>query len=145
MNLEIKVDLTTTIPYANKGKTEDGSFILLKAPTTKNMSECSLLKKLFMQSAMSAQKENSNVEKESPGEEAETTASDVMQMIFAFGDAKNITSAMIAAKKLFKDVGQIEGEIDLTFPLIDQISIDDFENMLGEYFVNFTAASMLGN
>ncbi len=55
-----------------------------------------------------------------------------------------ITKARMAAKELFKDVCFVDGEKKMTSVLIDSLSIDDFNLMVGSYLKNFIAASILG-
>jgi hypothetical protein len=146
MKREITINLEHGLEYALKGDSEDAKFITLKAPTAKNISDCSLLKKLFTNAALALNKHNEKSEKQTAEktDDAETSGSDVMELIYAFGNSEDIEKGMIAAKNIFKNCGYVDGEVQLTMPLIDKISAEDFESMVGEYISNFTAASMLG-
>jgi len=143
MQREIEIKLTSPVQYAFKGDTVDAKFVMLKAPTARNISDCSFLKKMFTNAAIKAGEHNKK-ESSSSDSDVDVTGSDVMELVYAFGDSEDIEKAMIAAKKIFKDCGELDGEITLTMPLIDEISLDDFELMVGEYIANFIAASMLG-
>ena len=51
---------------------------------------------------------------------------------------------LLSAVELFKSgVAYIEGEAKVTRPVLDEMSNDDLEGMLGEYLANFILRSVL--
>lgn len=149
MQSQITVNLTKSIAYDIKGDVEQAKFITLDAPTARNITDCSHLKKLFTNAALAANEHNkdakvSNGKEGSDGNSSDVSGADVMELVYTFGNSDDIEKSFIAAKNIFKNCGLLDGEIALTMPLIDKISADDFELMVGEYIANFTAASMLG-
>lgn len=147
MQREIQVILTNGLEYAYKGDTEIAKFVNLKAPTAKNIVDCGFLKRLFTNAAYKASELNKGEEpsNKKDSQAQDISGSDIVELIYAFGDAEDIEKAFVAAKNIFKNCGVLDGEVGLTAPLVDSLSVDDFEMMVGEYIANFTAASMLGN
>lgn len=139
---EINVPLTTQVKYHNKGEDAEAQFIMMAAPTSKNMVECAIIKQCFTQAAVAVSKdaEGSSSDKEDK-DDSGVNPKDIIQMMFA--STTDMNKLWVSAKVLFKDVVLFEGEVKASVPLIDKISIDDLQNMLGEYLVNFIAASML--
>jgi len=137
----IVFELTEKFEYASKGDMVQASFIELAPPTSKNMTECAALKQAFYRALPEGDDDNSN---ENPGadEKIAITGSEVIALILRSKDVELIT-VLLHAHELFKSVGLVEGEEKLTKPLIDKISPDDFENMVGEYLINFILASTL--
>ena len=57
----------------------------------------------------------------------------------------DLSDVFDVAKKLFQfpGIALIDGEQKFNNELINRLSIDDLEDMLGEYMINFTLASSL--
>jgi len=148
MQRQITINLENSVPYDKKGDVEYAKFVTLDAPTARNIADCSHLKKLFTNAALAANEHNkdakeSNSREGSVSNSSDVSGADVMELVYAFGNSDDIEKAFIASKNIFKNCGLLDGEIALTMPLIDKISADDFELMVGEYIANFTSASML--
>lgn len=135
--------LTTPFPYGTaSGEKEDASFITLKAPTSRNSRECAALKQAFFRAV--ADNEGGEGDGESNLENIQ--GADVL-MTMAMSTAVDLPDVLETAKHLFTKgrVAFVEGEekVPLTKPLLELMSQDDVEGMLGDYLVNFTLASSL--
>lgn len=139
MKESIVFELTESFEYANKGDSVKASFIELSAPTSKNMTECSSLKQAFYRALPEGDDDDDKPEKD---DSVEIKGSEVIAMILRSKDVELIT-VLLHARELFKSVGLVDGEVGLTKPLMDKITPDDFENMVGDYLVNFILASTL--
>lgn len=139
------------IPYATKdGETVDGSFIKLVSPSAKQLKYCTELKQAFMRS-MSDTGSNYTPEqiedaKRIVKDSGKTmSGSDIINALYGNKDV-DMVKVLINAIELFRSgVATMEGEVNLTKPLIDAMSQDDLENMTGEYMVNFILRSVLKN
>ena len=139
--------LTQKFSYAHQGQQPSATFVTLKAPTSRNLKECAFLKQAFgrAQAALQdrAAMQSAITEGREASEDTKIEGDDVILMLAA-STAVEYGDVLDVAKKLFSSgVAQIEGETKLTSPLIDSMSVEDFEGMLGQYLVNFTLASLL--
>lgn len=140
MDNTIRYELTKPLEYALKGDLQTASFIELRAPTSRNMTECAALKQAFCRALPDT--ENATDSDREGKEVSEITGQDIMGLILRSKDVELIT-VLLHARKLFSNVGFIDGEVRLNNLLMDDIDPDDFENMVGEYLARFTLASML--
>ena len=140
MDKEVTYTLETPLKYAYRGEPMDGEFITLKAPTSRNMAECAALKQAFFR----ALPQDGAVEADTTDTgDAEITGEGVMTLITMSKDVE-LASVLVTGRELLTSgVALIEGEEKLTKPLLDNISQDDLEGMLGEYLANFILASAL--
>lgn len=147
MNEDVNINLTGSVLYDFKGDKVEAKFVTLKAPTSKNISECAIMKQCFYKAVRFHQR-NSDVEDTSPSpsgkleDDGKLEAGDLMQMIYA-SDA-DTDKLFIAAKKLFKNnIMLFDGETTATLLMIENLPVDDFENIVGGYIVNFIVASII--
>lgn len=141
---EINVKLSDELEYDYQGDKKQAEFITLKKPTARNVHLTSIIKSSFQNAAMEISKQNESERKEiekNKSEEFELEPEEAMQLLFAVPDG--VEKCMIAFKELLRDVALIDGEIKATVPLIDSLSVDDFENIFGKYLINFILASLL--
>ncbi len=138
---EFEFPLTTPISYARGGSQEEAQFILLKAPSSRNSRQCAALKQAFWRSVNPDRGQEGGNETDAS---AVITGQDVVTMI-SMSQVVDLADVLDVAKDLFTKgkVAQVDGEVPLTRPLIDEMSQDDVEAMVGEYLVNFTLASSL--
>lgn len=139
--------LESPFEYAFKGETRKAGFISLHAPTMKQHSYAASLKQSIMRSVQSnegveklASNESKLVEEEGDKKDGEITSQVVLSLIF---NSKGVDVNVIfeQTKELFKHGGAlIDGEEKLTTLLINKMSVDDFQNLTGEYIANFTLA-----
>jgi len=138
---EKSINLTTEVEYASKGETEKAKMVIIRPPTSRHINECSILKQCFFRAARSFSDGKEKAEKKETNED-DLTAEDVMQMMYS--SDIDITEVISAIRKLFKKgVLFFDGEVVATDPLMEKLSIDDFQTIAGEYLVNFILASAL--
>ncbi len=133
-------ELTEPFEYASGGDMVSANFIELTPPTSRNMTECSALKQAFYRAIPEGGRDDDD--KPEKEDTDDITGSEVISMILRSKDVDLIT-VLLHAKELFKSVGLVDGEVKFGKPLIDLMDPDDFENMVGEYLVNFILASTL--
>jgi len=129
--------------YGTKsGDQDSASWIELRPPTTRNSRECSALKQAFFRAANESESEEggpTEIDGDARGPQGEGIIA-----VMAMSTEVDLPEIMEVARKLFSSgVAQVDGETKLTTRLIESMSQDDFERMLGEYLVNFTLASAL--
>jgi hypothetical protein len=142
MKTEFDFEISVPFEYANKGEQATAQFITFKAPTSKHMQHCAFLKQAFFRALPDTQ---STDKVEDDGKEArEPTGAEIMQLILISPHVE-LVNVLIAAKELFtsKDIALVDGEVQLTKPLVDAMSQDDLEDCMGEYLANFILASAL--
>lgn len=142
---EFDFPLTTPFTYSHQGSQVEATFIRLTAPTSRHMRECAALKQAFGR-ANAALADRAAVQagaRKSEQQDEAITGEDVILMMAA-STVIEYPDVLDVAKKLFSGgVAMIDGETRLRGELVDRMSQDDFESMLGEYLVNFTLASLL--
>jgi hypothetical protein len=138
---EFQYILQTKFSYANKGETVQAEFITLSAPTSRTTRECAALKQAFFRATND--QETTTTTRESDAD-LDIDGSDVMALL-AISSSVDLPDVMDIGKKLFQmpGIALVDGETKLGSTLIDRMSVDDFESMLGEYFVNFILAFSL--
>lgn len=140
---EFNFTLVTPISYSKGSDQLEATFILLKAPTTRNSRECAALKQAFFRAIPDTGKDEKPAKKEEKPPEID--GSEIIIMM-AMSDRVDLADTMETARKLFSSgagIALVDGEEKLTSTLIDRMSQDDFEQMTGAYLANFTLASAL--
>jgi hypothetical protein len=141
LKTEIEVTFETPVPYTTGGELVEATSVVLIAPSAKHLQYTAILKQGFFQAINSVSESQSK--QAEPEKEAEMKGDDLLSMMYMAKDV-DITKIHLAARELFKSgVGKLDGVQDLNQPLIDKISADDFEKMVGEYLINFILASAL--
>ncbi len=140
MKEAILYELLESFEYAVKGEMQTVNFIELRPPTARNLKECSALKQAFFRALPDG---DSSEVKDDPADVGDIAGSDVIALIMRSENVE-LNTVLLNARQLFiSNIGYIEGEQKLTAPLADLISLDDLENMTGEYLINFILASIL--
>ena len=143
---EINVKLEDELFYDYQGDKKQAQFICLKKPTARSIHLTSLIKNTFQSAAIEVAEKNKNeVQKEEPktGDgENDLSPEEALQLLYLAPDG--IDKSMLAFKELLREVALFDGEIKATVPLIDNLSVEDFENIFGKFLVNFILASLLG-
>ena len=141
MQTEFDYPLRSPFTYPHQGNQVEASFIRLTAPTSRNSRECATLKQAFWRSADRDTSSNAETQNEA---EVDIKGQDVIVMLSMSRDV-DLADVMDVARHLFTKgkVAKVDGEMSLTIPLIDEMSQDDVEAMLGDYLVNITLASSL--
>lgn len=141
---EAVVELDFPISYAYKGDMQEGTFVTLKAPTGKQLVECSELKQAFFQAMSSHQNNGMSPTDEQKEDGAEEITGEVVLSLIAMSTNVKLSSVLLSAKELFaNNTAFLDGETKMTRPLLEELHPEDFEKLLGEYFVNFILASWL--
>jgi len=145
-------NLQTPFNYAFKGEKRDASFISIQPPTMKEHHLASQLKQSIMHMLRKDQLDYAEVLETNPKKATDTegtggtddsgelTPELILALIFS---SASIDANVIFgyAKEIFKSgLAQVDGEHKLTYPLMEKMTIDDFQNLTGEYIVNFILA-----
>lgn len=145
MNTEFQFELTTPIKYHSGGEEVEGTFITLTAPSYKQMDKCIPLKQAFFRAAASINDsvEEANVEPNAPAEAAGMTPEGLIALFYQ--SEEDMVKVFLYGVELFKSSGValVDGSVSMKQLLIEKMSQDDLENMLGRYMINFILASVL--
>lgn len=141
---EIDYPLTKPFTYATKsGDTAEAAFIRLQEPTSRNSDECAALKQAFFRAQHALQDPNAEDDAGEAAKPEDVKGADVLVML-AMAPTVDFPEVLRVGKKLFSSgVAQIDGETKLTIGLMDRMSQEDVETMLGDYLVGFILASSL--
>ncbi len=133
-------ELITQFDVMIAGQLEPAITIILNAPSSKNLIECSMLKQAFFRSLPDSDKVDVDTDAT-----IEDMAGEDIILLLSMSKVVELSDVLIVAKKLFSapGIGIINKDTKLSSAIIDQISINDLEIMLGEYLVNFILASAL--
>ncbi len=161
VNPEIAHQMQTTLEYPDKlGQQCTAKFIMLYAPTTRNVRKVATVKQLLMRSIteqtekyspeqiddfklqQSAIPQSDKKEKESQ-ESTDEEVSMMMAMVSASNnvDYGDFIQAMINVLKS-PDMARIDGDTALTESFIDKIPVGELEVIAGKYLVNFISPSV---
>lgn len=135
-------ELKSPIQYARKGEMVDGSFVTMTAPTFREIDKIAPIKQAFM-AAISEISSGA----ETPGEDAAAADSgkingkQVIQLLYS--SKGSVADIMRHAEKLLRSgVFRLDGEEKFTSPLLDKMSLEDFEGLIGDYIANFIMPSL---
>ncbi len=145
MNTEFQFELTKPIKYHAGGEEVEGAFITLTAPAYKQMDKCVPLKQAFYRAAagIADDSEETVSETNASADDPAMTSEGLMSLFYQSDE--NMLQIILYGVELFKSRGiaQLDGSVSMTQPIIEQMSQDDLERMLGQYMVNFILASAL--
>ncbi len=143
LKTEHEVVLTSLVKYSHAGESLEATSVLLIAPSANQLKNTVSLKQYFFQAitSMDDGKEGDDKAK-AKAKDIEMDGGAVMSMMYMskidmndlFDDAK---------KLLTSGVAKLDGKEPLTDALIEKISVNDYEKIVGEYLVNFILASAL--
>ena len=134
--------LKTPLKYALKGDEALGYKISGKAPNAKVRNQLIVIKQTFFQALANIRK-NSPAQEEQTSEEGVMTGDQVMMLLYVSG------IDMVAFQNTVRDLfthGQllkIDNEVVLGAHLLDQLELDEFERLTGEYLANFLLPSLM--
>lgn len=137
--------LKKPIQYAFQGQSVSASFIRLSAPTAKDLKHTTILKSAIFEAIKNMEGKNTE-ESNNDSQVSEQDIDGEGIIAFLYMGGVDMSKVIVAAVELFrrKGLALIEGETNLTMPLIEKISHDDIEAMTGEYIANFIAPSAMG-
>lgn len=142
LDSEFQYKLKAPFRYAHKGETVEAKFVLLRAPTSKHRRECAVLKQAFFRALRDAP-DAQNVSGADAAKREEVTGEEVMTLL-AMSSNVDLDNVFEAGRTLLTGgVAMLDGEQKMTAPLLDEVSMDDLEGMLGEYLAFFTLRSAL--
>jgi len=142
---EFEYTLKQSFDYAHKGEQYTASTLLCKCPTSKQIDKCARLKQAFYRAAAeSAESASDKQQGDRAARDSDITAQDVLDAICQssvdFGEVLSVGISLISS-----GIVLIDGQEKLTRGLVDKMSLDDLESLIGEYYVNFIVASALQN
>lgn len=144
--------------YAYKGDMQNAEFITLKEPSYKQIDKVALIKQDFMTAIEHMQSSSLNAiqsidvqdsltiiqddeDPQAESKELSITAKEAMQSLYM--SPVKMDAFFVRCQELFRSgVALVDGETKLTMPMIEKMSIDDFELMSGKYIVNFILPSL---
>jgi len=140
MKTEIEYILTTGIEFHKGGELAVSKNVLLLAPSSKQLKHTVAMKQAFFQAISSFESEK---KKESTKtDEFEMSGSDVLSMLYM--STVDMEKFFNSARELFKSgAALLDGKQQFNDLMIDKVSVEDFEGMVGEYLINFIIASAL--
>lgn len=142
---EYKFNLRKPIKYAHKGEQREAEFVTLLPPTSKHSDECAALKQAFFIAIRS----QAGADDDDSGDEPEKINGTQAMVLLSMTPTKelDLRSVMAVGRSLFtskaEPIALVDGEARMTVPLFEQLRQEDFEEMLGEYMVNFITASSM--
>ena len=135
-------ELKHPFKYANKGEQVDASFITVFAPTFKQIDKVAPIKQAFTIAIDELNSDDVKIEEDKKEEDSGITPTMVLQLLYRAN--ADVTKVFLHARELFKSgAALIDGESSLTIPLMDKMSLDDFEGVLGVYIANFIVPSLM--
>jgi hypothetical protein len=139
---EVRYELKDPFKYAYKGDKPEAIFITISAPTFKQMERMTPIKQAFT-AAISEIKDSVAVEAEAQeASQDSVTGQQVMQLMYNWSG--DMAKVFVHAQELFKSgVALIDGETRLTTPLMQEMTMTDFEGLVGDYIANFIAPSLM--
>lgn len=141
---EVMVELSTGFEYAFKGDTKTAEFITLMPPTFKQIDKIAPIKQAFVRAVTGLNSDKDrDPDREDGDEDYKIKGLEVIGLLYQ-SDC-DMVKVLLHAKELFSSgAALVEGEAKLTFPLMEKMDVDDFENLLGEYIANFITPSLMG-
>lgn len=152
MQVETRVILTTPVPYGGKdGNLRDGSFVVLRAPTSSAFRIAARIKQSMLRAIMAEQRKRAAEPApprpaaeappaEPPAESERATGADMIQML-AQSDADLAELGDLVRELMLRHgVALLDGEVSFTPLLLDRLSLADFESIVGEYLATFPLA-----
>lgn len=131
--------------YTSGGDVVDASFITITAPNYKQLQHAVPIKQAFAAAISEISVSDADREKaeQSKDESEQIQPEQAMQLIYA--SSRDATKTLLYAAELFKaGAALIDGETKITAPLLDKMSGEDFEGLVGAYLVNFIVPSLTG-
>ncbi len=136
--------LLTPLSYSSGSSQQDATFIRLFAPSSRVSRECSALKQAFLRAVPKEASVSASVATVPDDSADSLDGSDVIQ-ILALSSVVDLPDVLEVGRRLLlsPNIAKVEGETKLTNALMERLDQEDFENMIGEYMVNFTLVSVL--
>ena len=140
MKNQIVYELKHPFEYANKGEQVEAQFIELSPPSFKHLQHHLPIKQAFTRAALAAAENGEEVEQQSNNETGGLKSGEALLLLTMSDEPLN--DVFDNAVKLFKTLARVDGVELLTDGMLQKMSADDFENLVGEYIANFIAPSL---
>ena len=135
-------ELKHPFKYASKGEQVDANFITVFSPNFKQIDKVAPIKQAFTIAIDELNSDDVKIEENKKEEDSGITPTMVLQLLYRAN--ADVTKVFLHARELFKSgAALIDGESSLTIPLMDKMSLDDFEGVLGVYIANFIVPSLM--
>lgn len=139
---EITVPLTTPLKYSVSGGFEDANELILKAPSNKHRRQANELKQGFFRALKGSADASGNVETTADASDHETTGDEIVTALM-MSDIDYCKYIETFRDLLINNICYLPGDVKMTTPLFDSLSLDDTDTLLGEYLANFLLFSQL--
>lgn len=139
---EVRYELKHQFGYAYKGEMQQAMFVTMTAPSFKQVDKVAPLKQALMAAIRDIQEVATGSTDKSDAR-GEITGQEVMQLLYQ--GKGSVATVMSHARQLFiSGIALIDGETKFSLALLDEVSLDDVEGMLGEYMAAFIVPSLMG-
>lgn len=146
---EITVHLDSPFTYAFKGDKRESQFITIYPPSMRQHKQAAALKQSIIQMSMKAAVNAGGVseavdDKGASDEEDDSEGLDADTVIFMLYASEHVDVNVVFQQAedllLCQGIAMVDGEQKLNGPLIQKMSPEDFEKLVGEYISNFIKA-----
>lgn len=148
---EFEYQLQLPIKFAKDGGENEGTFIMLSAPTSRNSKEVGAIRQAFMRAlreqlnndeVIEAAREQREAQEDTEESQESPSGHQVCNMI-AMATKVDYSDFLEVGKKLLAsgNVAMVNGAVSMKVSLVDRLSLFDLEEMLGEYITNFINTS----
>lgn len=136
-NSVFEFKLKNPISYQTPEGMSETKVLILNAPSTENKKYVFKLQQNFLR-ALRSMSSMASGNKESK-EESEITGQDVLSILLMSDIEFEVVADQFA--KILPYVCKVDSDVKMTSTLVDRISIEDFQGLLGEYMANFIIPS----
>lgn len=140
---DFNYELKTPFKYHHKGQEQEAKFITLFAPTMEHMKHREPLKQAFYQAVLDLNTGNTNEEKPQPQSEDEMKGDDILVILRASQKVDTFKLGLHFIQLLTsKGIAMVDGSEPMTDSIVKKLKPEDFDNLMGAFFVNFIVASL---
>lgn len=143
MNSEVRVMLSSPLKYGGKdGTFREGTFVVLKAPSSRAYGLAIKIRQMIARAlAADARRARAAGGAPPPADDAEPpTGSDWLAMLAA--SEIDLPALFDAVREILVryELAMVDGEVPMTMPLLEALSLSDLEAVVGEYVATFPLA-----
>lgn len=144
---EFEFTLTETLEYHKDGKIQQAKTLLLKAPSNVHRFYVNKLKQAFLQSALNMQKatatNNSKPVNQAEASQDEGMSAATIMSVLLLGGADMNEFYEIFKDMLCKNLCLVDGSVQMTSHLFDNLSLHDGDLLIGKYLEVFFISSWM--
>ena len=146
---EITVTLDNPFTYSYRGDSREAEFITIHPPTMRQHKQAAALKQSIIQMSVKAatgadsteEEEGEAVDDPKSEDDEGFNAEEIILTLYASEHVDiNVVFQQAEDLLLCQGIAMIDGEQKLNGPLMQKMTPDDFEKLVGEYIANFTTA-----